>query len=126
MILFYNAKAAGGSPASLRPGRWLDLYSGTGSVGIEALSRGCSEVLMFSMSGVQSLSYGYHLSCSLSSLLSDTISLLLKNEINKFSSSFKEICTKKFQQFVFEYGLIYIRLCKNCLHCQSILIFRSL
>ncbi|GAU37115.1 hypothetical protein TSUD_279030, partial [Trifolium subterraneum] len=35
---------AGGSPATLRPGRWLDLYSGTGSVGIEALSRGCSEV----------------------------------------------------------------------------------
>ncbi|KAL2898376.1 putative rRNA methyltransferase YlbH, partial [Bienertia sinuspersici] len=34
---------AGGCPASLRPGRWLDLYSGTGSVGIEALSRGCSE-----------------------------------------------------------------------------------
>ncbi|XP_058769292.1 uncharacterized protein LOC131643159 [Vicia villosa] len=37
-------QAACGSPASLRPGRWLDLYSGTGSVGIEALSRGCSEV----------------------------------------------------------------------------------
>lgn len=37
---------AGGCPASLRPGRWLDLYSGTGSVGIEALSRGCSEVLL--------------------------------------------------------------------------------
>lgn len=37
-------QAAGGSPASLRPGRWLDLYSGTGSVGIEAISRGCSEV----------------------------------------------------------------------------------
>ncbi|XP_057447550.1 uncharacterized protein LOC130739307 isoform X1 [Lotus japonicus] len=37
-------QAAGGSPASLRPGRWLDLYSGTGSVGIEALSRGCCEV----------------------------------------------------------------------------------
>lgn len=36
---------AGGCPASLRPGRWLDLYSGTGSVGIEALSRGCSEVI---------------------------------------------------------------------------------
>ncbi|CAL9208897.1 unnamed protein product [Musa hybrid cultivar] len=35
---------AGGCPASLRPGRWLDLYSGTGSVGIEAISRGCSEV----------------------------------------------------------------------------------
>ena len=35
---------AGGCPASLRPGRWLDLYSGTGSVGIEAFSRGCSEV----------------------------------------------------------------------------------
>ncbi|KAJ4707544.1 Methyltransferase [Melia azedarach] len=37
-------QVAGGSPASLRPGRWLDLYSGTGSVGIEAISRGCSEV----------------------------------------------------------------------------------
>ncbi|KAK7271726.1 hypothetical protein RJT34_27862 [Clitoria ternatea] len=37
-------QAAGGCPASLRSGRWLDLYSGTGSVGIEALSRGCSEV----------------------------------------------------------------------------------
>ncbi|CAL0321766.1 unnamed protein product [Lupinus luteus] len=37
-------QAAGGCPASLRPGRWLDLYSGTGSVGIEALSRGCSQV----------------------------------------------------------------------------------
>ena len=37
---------AGGCPASLRPGRWLDLYSGTGSVGIEAISRGCSEVLL--------------------------------------------------------------------------------
>ncbi|XP_023549921.1 uncharacterized protein LOC111808272 isoform X1 [Cucurbita pepo subsp. pepo] len=37
-------QAAGGCPASLRPGRWLDLYSGTGSVGIEAMSRGCSEV----------------------------------------------------------------------------------
>lgn len=37
-------QAAGGSPQCLRPGRWLDLYSGTGSVGIEAISRGCSEV----------------------------------------------------------------------------------
>ncbi|KAL0014177.1 hypothetical protein SO802_001246 [Lithocarpus litseifolius] len=37
-------QAACGCPASLRPGRWLDLYSGTGSVGIEAISRGCSEV----------------------------------------------------------------------------------
>ncbi|XP_047092431.1 putative rRNA methyltransferase YlbH [Lolium rigidum] len=36
-------QSAGGSPASLRPGLWLDLYSGTGSVGIEAMSRGCSE-----------------------------------------------------------------------------------
>ncbi|PIA40264.1 hypothetical protein AQUCO_02500158v1 [Aquilegia coerulea] len=36
-------QVAGGCPASLRPGRWLDLYSGTGSVGIEAISRGCSE-----------------------------------------------------------------------------------
>lgn len=37
-------QAAGGNPTSLRPGRWLDLYSGTGSVGIEAISRGCSQV----------------------------------------------------------------------------------
>ncbi|XP_019708744.2 uncharacterized protein [Elaeis guineensis] len=37
-------QVAGGCPASLKPGRWLDLYSGTGSVGIEAISRGCSEV----------------------------------------------------------------------------------
>ncbi|KAG8098070.1 hypothetical protein GUJ93_ZPchr0013g37822 [Zizania palustris] len=36
-------QSAGGFPASLRPGRWLDLYSGTGSVGIEAMSRGCLE-----------------------------------------------------------------------------------
>ncbi|KAL3723219.1 hypothetical protein ACJRO7_035406 [Eucalyptus globulus] len=41
---FSILQAAGGSPASLRPGRWLDLYSGTGSVGIEAISRGCSQV----------------------------------------------------------------------------------
>ncbi|GFP79293.1 putative rRNA methyltransferase ylbh [Phtheirospermum japonicum] len=40
---FAILQAAGGSPQSLRPGRWLDLYSGTGSVGIEAISRGCSE-----------------------------------------------------------------------------------
>ncbi|KAG9440149.1 hypothetical protein H6P81_020314 [Aristolochia fimbriata] len=37
-------QVAGGCPVFLRPGRWLDLYSGTGSVGIEAISRGCSEV----------------------------------------------------------------------------------
>ncbi|XP_065879132.1 uncharacterized protein [Euphorbia lathyris] len=42
-------QAAGGCPASLRPGRWLDLYSGTGSVGIEAISRGCSEVHFIEM-----------------------------------------------------------------------------
>ncbi|XP_052191192.1 uncharacterized protein LOC127800553 [Diospyros lotus] len=41
---FSILQAAGGCPASLRPGCWLDLYSGTGSVGIEAVSRGCSEV----------------------------------------------------------------------------------
>ncbi|KAJ6860621.1 hypothetical protein NC651_036877 [Populus alba x Populus x berolinensis] len=28
-------------------GRWLDLLSGTGSVGIEAISRGCSQVFYF-------------------------------------------------------------------------------
>ncbi|KAG4914537.1 hypothetical protein JHK87_052094 [Glycine soja] len=42
-------QAAGGCPAALRPGHWLDLYSGTGSVGIEALSRGCSEVHLVEM-----------------------------------------------------------------------------
>jgi 16S rRNA G966 N2-methylase RsmD len=42
----YGVQAAGGRPASLRPGQWLDLYSGTGSVGIEAISRGCSEVCL--------------------------------------------------------------------------------
>ncbi|KAJ8637895.1 hypothetical protein MRB53_012162 [Persea americana] len=41
--IFDILQVAGGCPASLRPGRWLDLYSGTGSVGIEAISRGCSE-----------------------------------------------------------------------------------
>ncbi|GER35791.1 ribosomal RNA large subunit methyltransferase I [Striga asiatica] len=40
---FSILQSAGGSPQFLRPGRWLDLYSGTGSVGIEAISRGCSE-----------------------------------------------------------------------------------
>jgi len=55
IISFLNTKAAGGCPAALRPGRWLDLYSGTGSVGIEALSRGCSEVLMFSVTSLHSL-----------------------------------------------------------------------
>ncbi|KAK3149421.1 hypothetical protein QOZ80_3AG0217190 [Eleusine coracana subsp. coracana] len=44
ILAFDILQSAGGSPASLRPGRWLDLYSGTGSVGIEAMSRGCSEV----------------------------------------------------------------------------------
>ncbi|XP_044506342.1 uncharacterized protein LOC123225999 isoform X2 [Mangifera indica] len=37
-------QVASGSPASLRPVCLLDLYSGTGSVGIEILSRGCSEM----------------------------------------------------------------------------------
>ncbi|CAL5337453.1 unnamed protein product [Camellia sinensis] len=39
----FDILQAGGCLVSLRPGRWSDLYSGTGSVGIEALSRGCSE-----------------------------------------------------------------------------------
>lgn len=39
--VFNMIQALAGSPASLPGGRWLDLYSGTGSVGIEALSRGC-------------------------------------------------------------------------------------
>jgi len=50
----HNLQSAGGSPASLRPGRWLDLYSGTGSVGIEAMSRGCSEVVKKLMLKLQS------------------------------------------------------------------------
>ncbi|XWS32823.1 hypothetical protein CRYUN_Cryun22dG0022800 [Craigia yunnanensis] len=49
MNIFLSVDVAGGCPASLRPGRWLDLYSGTGSVGIEAISRGCSEVHFFEM-----------------------------------------------------------------------------
>lgn len=40
---FDMLQVAGGCPASLREGRWLDLYSGTGAVGIEAISRGCTE-----------------------------------------------------------------------------------
>lgn len=43
-----SVQALGGCSASLPPGRWLDLYSGTGSVGIEALSRGCESVRSFS------------------------------------------------------------------------------
>ncbi|CAH1429652.1 unnamed protein product [Lactuca virosa] len=42
---FCILQAAGGCPTSLRPGRWLDLYSGTGPVGVEAISRGCSQEL---------------------------------------------------------------------------------
>ncbi|KAJ7571023.1 hypothetical protein O6H91_01G145500 [Diphasiastrum complanatum] len=40
--VFNMLQALGGFSAGLSGGRWLDLYSGTGSVGIEALSRGCS------------------------------------------------------------------------------------
>ncbi|GBG81183.1 hypothetical protein CBR_g31858 [Chara braunii] len=39
--VFSMLQALAGSPSMMPPGRWLDLYSGTGSVGIEALSRGC-------------------------------------------------------------------------------------
>ncbi|XP_031488778.1 uncharacterized protein LOC116256528 isoform X2 [Nymphaea colorata] len=46
---FDMLQVAGGCPAALRPGRWLDLYSGTGSVGIEAISRGCSEAHFIEM-----------------------------------------------------------------------------
>lgn len=40
--VFSMLQAMAGMPASLPGGRWLDLYSGTGSVGIEGLSRGCT------------------------------------------------------------------------------------
>ncbi|KAJ6860620.1 hypothetical protein NC651_036877 [Populus alba x Populus x berolinensis] len=40
-------------------GRWLDLLSGTGSVGIEAISRGCSQAHVFLVSW-------YFLGCLLS------------------------------------------------------------
>ena len=36
---------AAGNPEALRGSRWLDLYAGTGAVGIEALSRGAAHVL---------------------------------------------------------------------------------
>ncbi|KAK2653322.1 hypothetical protein Ddye_013178 [Dipteronia dyeriana] len=39
-------KVAGGCPASLRHGHWLDLYNRTGFVGIEAINRGCSKIWM--------------------------------------------------------------------------------
>lgn len=40
----FNVLTAG-NPASLQGTVWLDLYAGTGAVGIEALSRGAKEVL---------------------------------------------------------------------------------
>ena len=36
---------AGGNPESLAGTRWLDLFAGTGAVGIEALSRGAANVV---------------------------------------------------------------------------------
>eukprot|EP00249_Psilotum_nudum_P012703 c23932_g1_i1 orf=90-1064(+) len=42
--IFNSLKARVGGNASFSGRRWLDLYSGTGSVGIEALSRGCAMV----------------------------------------------------------------------------------
>lgn len=58
LILVNNlVQVAGGCPASLRSGRWLDLYSGTASVGIEALSRGCSEVIVPVLDIIVSRSY---------------------------------------------------------------------
>lgn len=36
---------AGGNPESLAGTRWLDLFAGTGAVGIEALSRGATHVV---------------------------------------------------------------------------------
>ncbi|KAJ4837371.1 hypothetical protein Tsubulata_036976 [Turnera subulata] len=41
--VFDSLQSACGCPTALKPGSWLDLYCGTGSVGIEALSRGCAE-----------------------------------------------------------------------------------
>eukprot|EP00850_Spirogloea_muscicola_P001630 SM000006S19395 [mRNA] locus=s6:507359:509982:+ [translate_table: standard] len=40
--VFSMLQCLAGSPGCLPGGRWLDLYSGTGSVGIEAMSRGCA------------------------------------------------------------------------------------
>jgi 16S rRNA (guanine966-N2)-methyltransferase len=40
----------GGNPAALEGSVWLDLFAGTGAVGIEALSRGAKEVVFFESS----------------------------------------------------------------------------
>jgi 16S rRNA (guanine966-N2)-methyltransferase len=40
-----------GNPAALAGSTWLDLYAGTGAVGIEALSRGAARVIFVESSG---------------------------------------------------------------------------
>ncbi|KAL9380855.1 hypothetical protein Peur_026512 [Populus x canadensis] len=68
---------------SLIAGRWLDLLSGTGSVGIEAISRGCSQAHVFMVSW-------YFLGCLLSlRILREPSSVMLifhdcKDFINQF------------------------------------------
>lgn len=47
----FNVLTAG-NPAALEGSLWLDLYAGTGAVGIEALSRGAKEVYFVESSAV--------------------------------------------------------------------------
>ena len=42
---------AGGSPSFLQGSRWLDLFAGTGSVGLEALSRGAAHCQFVELDG---------------------------------------------------------------------------
>jgi 16S rRNA G966 N2-methylase RsmD len=43
MLILTAKQSLQGCPSYMPGGRWLDLYSGTGAVGLEALSRGCEE-----------------------------------------------------------------------------------